>query len=327
MRQIRLFLLASLMIMPINVQAQEKQTYIPKGINWTGPAKSGGNSSGENHIHIPKGINWQNNAGAIARHIKRASKAASGKKSNKQEIKKVDISIIHPNYLEPQQFGLLMKLANSQTGCFDYSPIEFDSSFIEGHFMDIKLNGYRKNLIETQNPHYDCKQTEKVVSNMIVLDANELRAKGVRQIRFNNGQSRDAYDVTFTDNSVRLTPESMIAFKAKGLVGPDFNYMEHVYTDQTLVSLQVPMALPSDDVKQAVRNLAYKHSLVPIFDKEAPNKFYFKDENGEILDRLAEQSYTELGTVQILRPYINREGRGGTPINLKVFLTKPNVSL
>lgn len=42
---------------------------------------------------------------------------------------------------------------------------------------------------------------------------------------------------------------------------------------------------------------------------------------------LAEQSYTELGTVQILRPYINHKGRGRTPINLKVYLTKPNISL
>ena len=123
----------------------------------------------------------------------------------------------------------------------------------------------------------------------------------------------------------------MIAFKAEGLVGPDFNFIEHQYPDKSIITLQVPMAMPSDDVAQAVRNLAYEHALTPIFDgkKGVANKniFYFKDESGNLLDRIATDGYTEFGTVQILRPYISHEGRHGTPVNLKVFLTKPSVTL
>ena len=325
MRPIKLMLLFIVCFMPFSAFAQESQIHLPKGTNYnkSGVARAGGV---ESHIHIPKGTNWSNNAAAITQILKQQSKTQG---SNKQPVKKVYMSIVHPDYLEPQQFGLLMKVANSQSGCFEFSPIEYETKYIENHYMDITLKDYRRTQIETRHPHFDCNQGEKVISTMVVLNANDLRDKKIREIRFSNGQARDAYKVQLTENSVRLVPKSMIAFKAEGLVGPDFDYIEHQFTDNSLITLQVPMALPSDDIAQAVRNLGYEYSLTPLFgEKQAGhNKFYFRDDNGALLDRLAEQGYTELGTVQILRPYVAREGRQGTPINLKVFLTKPNVSL
>ncbi len=323
------FLTLSLSILAVlgfsqGTHAQESQIHVPKGTNWTN--SSGASSSGgESQIFIPKGTNWRNDAEAITRYLNQQSKTHS---SNKQSIKKVDLSIVHPDYLDPEQFGLLMKVANSESGCFDYSPIEYESKYVGNYYLDIKLNNYRKTLKDVKNPHYECNQGNQVVSGMIVLNANDLREKGVQQIRFSNGNSRDAYNISYIENGIRFAPKSMVAFKATDLVAPDYNYIEYKYADKTLVTLQVPMALPSDDVAQAVRNLAYKYALTPAAQTTSQgNIFYFKDESGNLMDRLSEDGFTEFGQVEILRPYVTQHGRVGTPVSLKVFLAKPSVTL
>lgn len=281
-------------------------------------------------VFIAPGTNYENNAARVIEERKKASLS----KTDKIEVKNVEVSLVHHSYMEPEQFGIMMKTANQVSGCFDIGPLEYEANFIEGNYMDIKIKDFRRNVVKTKNVAFDCDQKSKVVSGLVVLSTNDLKEKGVRQIRFNNGSTTDNYNVTITPDSIILKPESMIAFKAVGLVGPDKDRLVHYFNGQSVVALHVPMANESDDITQAIRNLAYKNALTPVFEKEgldtsgADNIYYFTDPTGNMLANfLGDETYAELGTIQALRPYDGPQGRQGLPVPLKVFITRPGTTL
>ncbi len=330
MKKLILLILSFYIALP--AQAQETQTYIPKGTNWDNQATGYTEQSiqgVEEQTYIPKGINWENKAADVSRYLKSQSLS----RANKMPAGIVNVSIVHPDYLEPTQFGLLMTKANSFTGCHEYSSLEYEAKYIEHHYMDINVNHFRRTLKETQNPEFDCNTKSKIISGLIIFNADDLRKKNIRQIRFSNGTSRDSYDVILTEDSIRLVPQSMIAFKAQDLKGPDQNYLEYNFADKSLITLQVPMAKNGEDVAQAVRNLAYKSALDPVFERNGLDTsgenhvFYFTDPSGKTLEQIGTEGYTEFGTIHVKRPYDGPNGRVGLPVPLKVFLARPNVTL
>lgn len=283
----------------------------------------------DNQIFVPPGATFQNKAAEVSRILKEKSLA----KSNKIEVNKIQISLVHYHYMDPDQFGIMMKLANQSSGCFDLSPLEYEANFIDDNYMDIKVKDYRRKITKTENPSFDCDQKSKVVSGLIVINTEDLKKKHIRQIRFSNGKVRDDYNVKILPDSIQLEPESMVAFKAQGLTGPDKNKLVYYFSGQALVALHVPMAKKGEDIAQSVRNLAYKSALQPVFKQEGidtsgkNNVFYFIDPQGRTLDRLNEDGYAEMGSIQVLRPYDGPNGRQGIPTSLRVFVTRPETTL
>ena len=287
------------------------------------------NDGVESNVFLPPGTDYENKAAILNRILKEES----FEKNNKIEVNKVYMSLVHYNYMEPDQFGILMKTPNSETGCFEITPIEYEASFIDNNYMDIKIKDYRRTKVKTQDVTFDCDQKSKVVTGLVVVSASELQKRGIRQIRFSNGEFRDHYDVIFLPDSIRLKPQSMIGFKAEELVGPNKDYMVYYFSDKALVAVHVPMAQDGEDISQKVRNLAYRSALQPVFEQEGletsgeGNVFYFMDPTGQSLNNLNEDGYVELGSIQVLRPYVGTKGREGIPISLKVFLTRPGTTL
>lgn len=287
------------------------------------------NDSAESNVFLPPGTDYENKAAIINRQLKEES----FEKNNKIEVNTVYMTLVHYHYMEPDQFGILMKVPNSETGCFDITPIEYEASFIDNNYMDIKIKDYRRTKVKTQNVAYDCDQKSKAITGLVVISASDLQKRGIRQIRFSNGEFRDHYDVTVLPDSIRLKPQSMIGFKAVNLVGPDKDYMVHYFSDKALVAVHVPMAEDHEDIAQKVRNLAYRSALQPVFEQEGldtsgeGNIFYFKDPTGRALDRLNDEGYAELGSIQVIRPYVGANGKNGIPVALKVFLTRPGTTL
>ena len=283
----------------------------------------------DSQVFVTPGSSFQNNAEAISRILKERSLA----KSDKIEIKNVEVSLVHHHYMEPDQFGIMMKLANSVSGCFELSPMEYEASFIDNNYMDIKVKDFRRKPTKTKNVSYDCDQKSKVVSGLVVVSARDLEKKKIRQIRFSNGKTRDRYNVTLLQDSIQLKPESMVAFKAVGLTGPDKNKLVHYYSGKGMIALHVPMAHNGEDIAQLVRDIAYKSALTPIFEQDGldtsgkNNVFYFMDLSGRTLDQLNEDGHTELGSIQVVRPYDGPNGRAGIPVPLRVFATRPGTTL
>jgi hypothetical protein len=282
----------------------------------------------ESQIFVPPGSGNLNNAEEIMRTLKEQSL----EKAQKIEVKTAEVSLVHHHYMEPDQFGIMLKVPNVVSGCFDISPMEYEVNFVNETYMDIEVKAFRRKPVKTQNVAYDCDQQTKAITGLIVLNAKDLEKRGVKEIRFSNGNVRDVYNVVYQPDSIVLKPESMIAFKAN-LTGPEKDKLVHYYSGQTLVALHVPMAHPDDNIAQRVRNLAYKNALTPVFEKEGldtsgkDNVFYFMDPHGRALDLLNDDGYAEFGTVQVVRPYDGPSGRTGVAVPLQVFVTRPGTTL
>lgn len=287
----------------------------------------------ESQIFVPPGSTYFPKAEAQAKALKRASLPP------KQTIKanEIIVSLVHYHYMEPDQFGLLMKVPNSVSGCFEVSPLEYEVKFVADTYMDVTVKSFRRKTIKTQNPEFDCNKKSQTVTGLIVLNANDLKKRGIKEIKFNNGSARDVYNIAYKQDSITLTPQSMTAFKAMGLSGPDKDRLTYFYSNENLVALHVPMALDNDSVKQAVNNLASKNSLMPVKNHEDLDTngnlngnghvYYFMDPRGKTLSMLNDDGYMELGAIRIPRPHINEGGRTTIPISLKVFATRPETTL
>lgn len=283
----------------------------------------------ESQIFVTPGSTYE----ATASNKIRALKEASLPPSKKIEVNNVTVSLVHYHYMEPDQFGLLLKVPNVTNGCFEVSPLEYEVSFVADTYMDVKIKNFRRKLQKTQNVQFDCKQRNQAVTGLIVLNAKDLKKRGVKEIRFDNGEIRDVYNISYKEDSIVLKPESMVAFKATGLSGPDENRLTYFYSAENLVALHVPMALETDDVRMKVNQLAYKNSLMPVFEQEGLDTdgtnhvYYFMDPRGKTISMLNEDGYMELGAIRIPRPLIGQGGQSFIPISLKVFATRPETTL
>lgn len=283
----------------------------------------------ESQIFIPPGTPGEiNNAEQITRFLKEQSL----ERAQKFEVKTAEVTLVHHHYMEPDQFGIMLKVPNTLSGCFDISPMEYEVKFINDMYMDIEVKAFRRKPSNVKNVAYDCDLKTKAISGLIVLNAKDLEKRGVKEIRFSNGNTRDVYNVIYQPDSIVFKPESMIAFKAN-LVGPEKDKLVHYYSGKTLVALHVPMANADDNVAQRVRDLAYKNALTPVFEKDGldtsgkDNVYYFMDPHGRALDMLNDDGYAEFGTVQVVRPYDGAQGRHGVAVPLQVFVTRPGTTL
>jgi hypothetical protein len=324
-------LFPALLLLSFPAMAQESQIFLTPGTEYN-LSNRPTLAPAQDQIFLTPGTEYDNR-GAVVQQVLRQRSFAT---TNKEPAGTVYLSIVHPDYLEPHQFGLQMTKANTTTGCDSYSPIEYEAKYVEeGQYMEVNVKHFRHNISATRHPHFDCDTKSKVVSGLIVLDAKELKRRNVKKIRFNNGQARDTYSVSIMDKAVRLTPDSMIAFKASDsqLKGLDKTYMQYDYADNSIIKLQVPMAEKHDDIAQLVRNLAYENALEPIFQHNTidvtadPNVFYFRDNLGQVIEKIGNENYIEFGTVNVKRPYDGPYGRMALPVPLKVFLTRSNVTL
>jgi hypothetical protein len=296
----KILLLLALSFLPLPAQAQESPTFLPPGSKWENEAAD--------------------TAAALARESLREE---GGVIPNV-----VELSIVHHPYMEPAQFGLQMKVPNVSTGCFELSPIEYKANFIEGLYMDIDIAAYKRTPVKTQDVAYGCPATYRAASTLIVLDAEDLRARGVRQIRLSNGNARDIYNVYFRPGAIKLEPESMIVFKVKNGMGPTESDLVYQYGQTNIVALQVPMAKKGDNIEAEIRALAAQNALNPVVDasllpvEESESVFYFTDDAQAASALMGEQGYAELGEIPVLRPYVSANGREERAVPLKVFITR-----
>lgn len=276
--------------------AQESQTFVPPGSEWVNQA--------EQNIKILNQKNLIEKGGVVPQELQ--------------------LSIVHHSYMEPDQFGILMKVPQTVTGCFDISPIGYEAKFIADLYMDINVTSYTVTPKKTQHVEYACNQGYQTATGLIVVSANDLRSRGTRQIRFTNGLARDNYNIIYSGDSITLQPQSMIVFKAKN------GNLTYGLNPQNIISLEVPMAKEGDDISEAIRTLAAQKGLSPVTDmeslppsmKQESNDFYYVDETGRYTDSLNENGYAEIGVIPVARAQIDENGASSKNVPLKVFVKK-----
>lgn len=227
----------------------------------------------------------------------------------------VNLSFIQHDFMEADQVGLQMRIPDVVSGCYELSPIEFETSFIEGNYMDIEVKGYRRTPIKTKDVSFDCNVGAQVVAALIPMSARDFESRHIREVRFKNGKIEDSYSVSISDNSMTLTPKRMVAFKP---ISP----LTHNWSTGGTIALHVPMTQKGEDIAQALQNFAYGKALFPVSNSRIDdNSFRFEDKSGETMSTLGGQNFVEVGTITVNRPYNGGQGLQRLPVPLKVFAT------
>lgn len=246
----------------------------------------------------------------------------------------VNISVVHYDYMEEDQFGILMSVPDMVSGCYNFSPLEYEAKFTEPYYLDIRVKKYRRIAPEGVNAASNCSQNNKMSTALMVLDKKDLKDRGTQKIRFSADAGNDAYDINITDERLELVPESMMVFKITNPGGPLKDRLIHAFSSNKLVTLQVPMAKPGEDLTPYVVSFARTMGLSPAPGESLVSwggngyaTYYFYDQGGNTLSRIGQDGYAEIGVISVNRPYDGPEGRTQTAVDLSVFATRPGTQL
>lgn len=244
----------------------------------------------------------------------------------------VNVSIVHPSYMDENQFGILMAVPDVMSGCYTLTPLEYEAKFTQPDSLNIRVKHYRRLAPEGANTK--CDTRNKMATALMVLDKKDLLERGTKEINFSTEAARDTYRLVLSDNRLELIPQSMMAFKAPGLTGELKDRLVYTFTSNKMVALQVPMAKSGEDLSEELQNFARTRALKPA-DADAPTSwagngtatYYFYDDAGHVVAQIGEKGYAELGKITVSRPYDGPDGRTEAPVTLSVFATRPGTQL
>jgi hypothetical protein len=245
----------------------------------------------------------------------------------------VQVAIVHHPYMEEDQFGIQMSVPDMVSGCYTLTPLEYEAKFLDPHFLDIKVKKYRRVPPEGTSAQAKCDKQNKMSTALMVLSRKDLQARGTQEIRFTTEVASDNYKVILSDTHIELIPRSMVIFKAQPLGGPLKDRIIYTFASSKMVALQVPMSGSGENLYEEIRSLAYSRGLVPANNGEVAwngngrATYYFYDDSGLVISRITDGGYTQLGTIEVNRPYDGPEGRSETPVPLTVFATRPGTQL
>ena len=288
-------LILSILFFPLMVSAQESQTFVS-------PA-----------------FNYSNSQAKTAQQVFESTLPSA----NLEQPRQIDVSLTHEEYMELNQFGLKLSVPDIPAGCQEISPLEYEANFIDSNYMDIYVKGFMMTPVYEPPEGGGCPVEQSLPTALIVLDADDLRSRNIRQIRFTDGNARDNYNITYNDKGLSLTPDSMVVFKQSG------GNLEYSFDMARMIALQVPMAEIEDNLEEAVRRLAAKHALIPISSETKMGKtiYHFMDDNGRTTGMINQSGYGEIGTVMVSRPFSGQNGLENRAVPLKVFVTRRDVVL
>lgn len=284
----------------------------------------------ESHVYQIPGSTFHNEGADRIRSLQRRSLANNGFIKPKQ----IEVSLVQYDYMDPEdQFGLLMVVPDVVSGCWDITPLEYESSFIEPYYFDVKVKHYQRKKIEVANVETDCPAQNKMSTALIVLSKKDLQKRRIRQIRFSSGFVADYYNISASEESLSLFPQSMVIFKAANLTGPKKDRLTLGFNGSGQIALHIPMAKKTDDIKPQLLKFAQMRALTPVADMPVTYSanggatYYFNDDSGHILGTIGEEGYAPLGKVTVGRPYDGPHGRTLTPVPLQVYVTRPGTTL
>ena len=261
-----------------------------------------------------------------------AKQAIENSKKGFMRPGEVLVSVVREDYFEDDQFGLRLKLKDTITGCFKYSPLEYQVNFVEGNYMEVAVKYYKRETIKTNNPNADCPSGNQAVSGLVVLSRSDLKQKAVTEMRLTNGGVIDRYAMAHYDDRLEIIPITMNAFKAQGLQGVAQDRLIIYNAQKDVLALHVPMAGAKDNIETAVTDLATRKGLVPLdqgdLKKYSANRnvFYFIDNGGITMSQLEDEKFIDFGTIQSTQPYEGTAGINEINKPLKVFATKPGTN-
>lgn len=244
----------------------------------------------------------------------------------------VQVGIVKLPYMEEDQFGIQMSVPDVVSGCYTFSPLEYEANFVDPYFLDIKVKKYRR--IAPEGSNTKCDNQNKMSTAMMVLSKKDLQSRGTKEIRFSTEVATDTYKIILDEQQLQLVPSSMVVFKGQNLGGPLKDRLVHSFASNKIVVLHVPMAQPGENLTGQILQFAQSHALSPASPGNIATwggnglaTYYFYDNNGDTLSRIGEDGYAEVGQIKANRPYDGIGGRQATSVDLSIFAARPGTEL
>lgn len=258
-----------------------------------------------------------------AAELDRILKELSMEERNEIKPNEVLVSLFQEDYMDlSDQFAIRLTVPQVVSGCYEFTPLEYEASFIDPYYLDIKVKHYRRDLIKMENPHLDCPGTYSRAEAMIPLSRRDLMTRGTKQIKFRTENITEYYDLDLYDNKVTLKPQSMAVFKSElDWLTQELQYdMDH----KRKVQLYVPMARADDDLILELHQFAQMRGLVPVEEgkvkvEDPKNIIVVKDEKGALINTLKAERIQEVGSIPVTRQVRDENGVHDTTIGLTVF--------
>ncbi len=284
--------------------------------------------SGDSQIYDPTFMGKVPPAVQSANNQKEQQQAQQGFQSPTS----ITVALVNHDYMDPNQFGIQMTVPDMVSGCFEISPLEYEAEFIDPYFLDIKVKKYRMVMPEGRADLQKCSVQNKMATALMVLDKNDLKSRGTKEIRFSADAGRDVYDIVLTDSEFQLIPQTTNVFKPKSLTGDLKDRMAYSFNGDGTIVLQVPMAKPDDNIAQEIEIFATSRALTPMKNginvmNNGLKTFAYRDDNGRFGVLLNDDGYAEIGTITVMRPHDGPDGRTQAPVELTVFATRPGTEL
>lgn len=246
----------------------------------------------------------------------------------------IRVSIVHLDYMDDDQFGIMMIVPDMASGCETYSPLEYEAKFVDPYFLDIKVKKYRKIAPPAPTANKPCDRSTKVVSATMVLDRKDIQSRGTQEIRFSGEAGQDTYKLSFDGDRMELIPESQTMFKGSDLQGDLKDRLIYDFSNSKTIALQVPMAQPGEDLTDEIMEFASSHALKPVenrinvvLSETGTATYYFQDNDGRFGAMIGPDGYGDMGSITVMRPMDGPDGRTQTPVELRVFVTRPGTQL
>lgn len=286
--------------------------------------------SGESQTYDPTFSGHVNEAEQAVRQQQQKMQAAQGFITPQS----VNVSLVHPSYMDEDQFGIEMSVPDMISGCYELTPLEYEAKFVDPYFLDIRVKKYRRIAPEGINAAQKCDQQNKMSTAMMVLDRKDLEKRGTQEIRFSADAGADTYKIVLSDTHVELIPASMMVFQGVNLAGPLKDRLIYSFASDSMIVLQIPMAQADEDLTPQILHFAKSYALAPVnpespasWDGNGRAMYYFHDRDGQLSPRIGPDGYAQVGTIKANRPYDGPNGRTETAVDLTVYVTRPGTEL
>jgi len=289
-------------------------------------------SAGESHV-------WSSPFSGYVNESMEAMKAQSAQENRKKgaiQPKILHVSLTKPAYAEDSQFAIELSTGDVVSGCWKVSQIGHKASFTEAGYMDIEITPYTRQAIDNG----DCPSGTQTPKGQIILDKDDLSKRGVKNIRFRNGNVIDRYEIMTHSNRVELKPNTKVGFKPTRLVGEGKDRMILPMNGEKIIALHIPMLKHGADIKNEINIFARRNNLEPLSQEKlshygmnggkgtsASGPYLFTDTNNMFFGQLSGQNYVEVGSINIDQMHDGMNGVGAVQKPIKVFATKAGMTL
>ncbi len=244
----------------------------------------------------------------------------------------LNIALTRAPGLDAKSFMVRISVTQPLTTCAKLGKIATSTDFMAAA-LNIKIEDYIVDMRDMpQHPEYECNRAGQQPYAEIVLNADMLKEKGTKQIKFKTSNGMEAYDIALTDHYAQLFPAkkqdpATMRLKAQQ-VAYSKNPLKYWFYPAGTYILYAPDSSKGVDLRQEMDDFAKGRGLQPLENViegfKSPlklnNAYYYVDGNGGA-DRFEEGQ--KIGTVQTDIVVYGLEGDEMEHKNFAVYARKP----